>query len=325
MPYKHNTAGRHHIPKARYKVTNWAEYERGLVQRGSLQVWMSDDALASWEPPKRKTRGGQASYTDLAIETCLTLGCVYNLPLRQTEGFVRSILGLLGRSDLASPDHSTLVRRRRTTPVALNAEGRNAPVVLVIDSTGLKFYGPGEWDRFKHGEKRRAWRKLHIAADAGTGEILSFELTDSDTSDGAMAGQLVAEAGGSVAKVICDGAYDGDPVYDAIRAARPARSPPKIVIPPPKPSIPEKGAAHDGSERSRHAAHIAEKGRIAWQKDTGYGARSHAETTIGRLKGRHGGQLTARSFGSQKREVAYRIAVSNKEINLARPVSIRVA
>ena len=174
---------------------------------------MSDDALASWEPPKRKTRGGQASYTDLAIETCLTLGCVYNLPLRQTEGFVRSILGLLGRSDLASPDHSTLVRRRRTTPVALNAEGRKAPVVLVIDSTGLKFYGPGEWDRFKHGEKRRAWRKLHIAADAGTGEILSFELTDSDTSDGAMAGQLVAEAGGSVAKVICDGAY-ANPAMD---------------------------------------------------------------------------------------------------------------
>lgn len=325
MPYKHHERGRRHIPKARYKVENWAEYDRGLVQRGSIFVWISDEALDEWTPPKRTTRGGQPKYTDLAIETSLTLGCVFRLPLRQTEGFVGSVLTLIGRSDLKAPDHTTLVRRRRTTPVGLNAEGRKRPVTLVIDSTGLKFYGPGEWDRAKHGEKRRAWRKLHVGVDAETGEILSFDLTDSDTSDPSMAGPLVEMAGGRIRKVIADGAYDGEPVYAAIRAARPARSPPAIVIPPPKPSIPEKGAPHDGSERSRHASHIAEKGRIAWQNDTEYGKRALVETSIGRVKGRHGDRLSARNFGSQKKEMAYRIAVSNREINIAKPVSTRVS
>lgn len=142
------------------------------------------------------------------------------------------------------------------------------------DSTGIKFYGPGEWDRLKHGERRRAWRKLHLAVDAGTGVILTFELTDSDTSDASMAGPLVAGSGGRIRPVIADGAYDGEPVYAAIRDARPARSPPQIITPPPKRSITEQGTQHDGSERSQHVAHIAKKGRIAWQKDTGYGKRS---------------------------------------------------
>ncbi|MEM1346884.1 MAG: IS5 family transposase, partial [Pseudomonadota bacterium] len=195
MPFKFHEPHRDKILRARYKVTNWPEYDRGLVQRGDLRFWISEDALAAWAAPRRTTRGGQARFSNLAIETVLMLATVYRLQLRQAEGFTRSILALMGL-DLAVPDHTTLARRRRTVAIEMNAPGRTAPVDLVLDSTGLKFYGPGEWDRLKHGEKRRAWSKLHIAVDAGTSEILAHALTDSDTSDAAIAGPLVAKAGG---------------------------------------------------------------------------------------------------------------------------------
>jgi Transposase DDE domain len=324
MPFKFHEPRRHRIPRARYRVTNWPEYDRGLVGRGDLRLWIAEDALAGWAAPRRRTRGGQARFSDLAIEAVLLLGSLFRLPLRQAEGFVRSLLELMGLI-LPVPDHTTLARRRRTVPIEMNAPGRKAPVDLVLDSTGLTFYGAGEWDRLKHGEKRRAWRKLHLAVDAGTGEILAFKLTDSDTADAAMAGPLVERAGGRIRSVTADGAYDGAPVYAAIRAARPPRSPPKIVIPPAVRSISTSGMPHGGSERERHAAKIGAHGRMAWQKVNGYGRRALAETTISRLKRRGGDRLTARTFGAQFAEVALRISAANKMIRHAKPITIRVA
>ncbi|MEM7528189.1 MAG: IS5 family transposase [Pseudomonadota bacterium] len=323
MPYKHHQPRRDKIPRARYRVTNWPDYDRGLVRRGDIRFWVSEEALAGWAAPRRRTRGGQPRYSDLAIETVLMLATVYRLPLRQAEGFTRSLMELMDL-DLAVPDHTTLARRRRTVAIEMNAPSRKAPVDLVLDSTGLKFHGPGEWDRLKHGEMRRAWRKLHIAVDAGTGEILAHVLTDSDTSDAAMAGPLVASAGGRIRTVTADGAYDGAPTYAAIRRARPPRSPPKIVIPPCKPSIPAPGTPHSGTERERHAAEIAARGRMAWQKGHDYGKRSHAETAVFRLKRNSGDRLTARTFGAQRREIAFRIAAANKAIRLAEPITVRI-
>ncbi|MEM1432262.1 MAG: transposase [Pseudomonadota bacterium] len=157
------------------------------------------------------------------------------------NGFARSILALMDL-DLPVPDHTTLARRRRTVSLDMHAPGRTGPIDLVLDSTGLKFFGPGEWARAKHGEKRRDWRKVHISVDAGTGAILSHFLTNSDTSDAAMAGPLVETTGGRVRSVIApsrrllaiacramDGANYGAPTWHAIRNARPARSPPRIV------------------------------------------------------------------------------------------------
>ncbi|MEL6646070.1 MAG: IS5 family transposase [Pseudomonadota bacterium] len=166
MPNKHNDPRRHHIPRARYRVENWPEYDRGLVQRGDIRFWISEDALVGWIAPDRTTPGGQRKFSNLAIEATLVLGAVFKLPLRQTEGFVRSLMALLKR-DLPVPDHTTLARRRRTVRVDQHAPGRRAPVDLVLDSTGLKFFGAGEWARQKHGEKRRSWRKLHIPCPAG--------------------------------------------------------------------------------------------------------------------------------------------------------------
>jgi hypothetical protein len=323
MPFKLNKAHRDKIPKAKYRVTNWSEYDRGLVQRGDVRFWIDEEVISDWIAPWHKGPGGQRRYSNTAIVATLTLGSVYRLPLRQAEGFVRSLFALMG-VEIPVPDHTTLARRRRTIAVDMHTSAHPKPVDIVLDSTGLKFYGPGEWDRTKHGERRRAWRKLHVSINPATCEIVAHELTDSDTSDAAMAGPLVAGSGGNIRRVIADGAYDGQPVTDAIRAARPVKSPPKIIVPPLTKSIPPPGTPHGGSERERHAAEIAAHGRMTWQKDKDYGLRSLAETGIGRLKNLASGILRARTFGAQKKEVAIDISVLNRQIQAAKPVTVRV-
>jgi Transposase DDE domain len=183
MPFKANAARRHRIPKQRYRVTNWADYDAALRQRGSLTVWFSDEAIAAWRAEPRTTRGGQPHYSDLAIRTALTLRVVFRLALRQTEGLIGSILRLLCL-DLAVPDHSTLSRRAETLEVPRPCSSSGGPLHLLVDSTGLRLCGPGEWLVEKHGtRRRRAWRKLHIGVDADTGEILAAELTTSEVDD----------------------------------------------------------------------------------------------------------------------------------------------
>ena len=145
MPFKTNQDRRHHIPKQRHRVTNWAAYDIALRQRGSLTVWFTEAAIAAWKAEPRATRGGQPRYSALAITTALTLRAVFRLALRQTEGLIASILPLLGL-DLAAPDHSTMSRRGETLPVSQPPPG-SEPVHLLVDSTGLKLCGPGEWRR----------------------------------------------------------------------------------------------------------------------------------------------------------------------------------
>jgi hypothetical protein len=163
MPHKHHADRRHRIPRSRYKVTNWRDYEAGLRPRGSLTIWFTGEAIAAWRAAARTSPGGQARYSDLAIETSLILRAVFHQPRRQTEGLVGSLLGLIGL-DLPVPDHSTLSRRARTLAVAPQARAPSGPVHLLVDSTGVKLSGPGEWLVEKHGTKRRrAWRKLHAS------------------------------------------------------------------------------------------------------------------------------------------------------------------
>jgi hypothetical protein len=172
VPFKSNAARRHHIPKQRHRVTNWSEYDAALRQRGSLTVWFADEAIAAWRAEPRTTRGGQPHYSALAIRTALTLRVVFRLALRQTESLIGSILRLLGL-DLAVPDHSTLSRRAEALEVPRSI-ARTGSVHLLVDSTGLRLCGPGEWLIEKHGtRRRRSWRKLHIGVDAETEQILA--------------------------------------------------------------------------------------------------------------------------------------------------------
>src|ERR671912_2490808 len=156
MPFKANADRRHRIPKQRHRVTNWAAYEAGLRARGSLTVWFSEAAVEGWRAEARTGRGGQPKYSALAIATALTLRAVFRLALRQTEGLIGSILRLLGL-DLAVPDHSTLSRRAEALEVPRPRSG-SEPVHLLVDSTGLRLCGPGEWLTDKHGGRgRRSW------------------------------------------------------------------------------------------------------------------------------------------------------------------------
>lgn len=173
MPNKFNADRRDKIPKQRHRVTNWAEYNEGLRRRGYLTVWISEDALALWSAPRRTTRGGQLHYSDLAIELCLTLGLVFKQPLRQTQGLMRSIARL--GVGIAVPDFPT--RSRRSNGLTLRPKPKSKsdkPLQLVVDSTGLKIFGEGDWLEQKHKtkRKRRSWRKLHLGLDLFSGEIV---------------------------------------------------------------------------------------------------------------------------------------------------------
>src|SRR5689334_13450137 len=193
VPFKANAARRHRIPKQRHRVTNWAAYDAALRQRGSLTVWFTEEAIEAWAAEPRTTRGGQPWYSALAILTALTLRAVFRLAFRQTEGLIGSIMGLLGLS-LRVPDHTTLSRRAATVDVprprrpSPEAGGEAEPVHLLVDSTGLKLCGPGEWLVEKHGTKtRQSWRKLHLGVDADTGQIVAAALTTPDVDDGSQA------------------------------------------------------------------------------------------------------------------------------------------
>src|SRR4051794_36014970 len=218
----------------RSRVTNWAAYDAALRARGSLTVWFTPEAIAAWAAAPRTTRGGQPSYSDLAIATALTLRAVFRLALRQTEGLIGSVLQLLAL-DLPVPDHSTLSRRAETLAVPRPKAG-SAPMHLLVDSTGLKFCGPGEWLTEKHGTKRRrAWRVLHLATDADTGRIVASVLTDKDADDGSQVGPLLDRIEGVVASVTGDGAYDRDDVYAEVAVRHPEAA---VVVPPRANAVP---------------------------------------------------------------------------------------
>jgi hypothetical protein len=261
MPFKHNAARRHRIPQARYRVQNWPAYEAGLRRRGDLTLWLDEDALAGWQAPRRTTPGGQAWYSDAAIELVLMLRLVFHLPLRQAEGFITSVLRLLGQ-ELRVPDHTTLSRRNRGFAGRQPKVVPNGPLHLVIDSTGLKLFGQGEWDEEKHGRTRRSWRKLHLAVDAGTSEIVACVLTDNAADGAGQVPALLEAVEGEIASVLADGAYDGEPVYQAIAGYQPD-PPPDVVIPPRASAVPSTENAEAQSQRDRHIRIITEKGRMA--------------------------------------------------------------
>jgi hypothetical protein len=321
VPFKANAARRHRIPKQRHRVTNWAEYDAALRQRGSLTVWFTEAAVAAWRAEPRTTPGGQPHYSALAIVTALTLRAVFRLALRQTEGLIGSILRLLGL-ELAVPDHTTLSRRAATLRVPRPPVG-TGPVHLLVDSTGLKLGGPGEWLAEKHGARtRRAWRKLHLGVDAGTGRIEAVELTGSETDDGSRVGPLLDQVAGPVASFTGDGAYDREDVYGAVAERHPEAA---IVVPPRSSAVPSGAAETAPTQRDRHLRSIAEHGRMAWQKAAGYNRRALAEAAVSRYKRVIGDALRSRTDRRQAVEVAIAAHALNRMLELGRPESVRIA
>jgi hypothetical protein len=330
VPFKANAKCRHHIPKQKRRLTNWPAYEASLRRRGDLTVWFSAEAIAAWRAEPRTSRGGQPWYSPLAILTALTLRTVFRLALRQTEGLIGSVMRLLGL-DLPVPDHTTLSRRSDglampprphgldRSPSSAGATGMH----LIVDSTGLKFHGPGEWLVEKHGTKtRRSWRKLHIGLDADTGEIVASELTRNDVDDGSQVGPLLAQIAGPIASFTGDGAYDTTDVYATVTARHADAA---VIVPPRATAVASETAETDPTPRDRHLDCIAERGRLGWQKACGYNKRSRVEAAIGRFKRVIGDGLRSQTDARQDTEVAVAIHVLNRMLVFGRPQSVRIS
>jgi hypothetical protein len=257
----------------------------------------------------------------LAIATALTLRAVFRLALRQTEGLIGSILQLLGL-DLAVPDHSTLSRRAETLEVVRSGCGRE-PVHLLVDSTGLRLCGPGGWLEEKHGSKRRrAWKMLHLATDADTGQIIASVLTCRDADDGSQVGPLLERIDGSVASLTGDGAYDRDDVYAEVTARHPDAA---VIAPPRANAVPSGTVETAPTQRDAHLQCIAERGRIGWQRASGYNWRALVEADISRWKRVIGDGLRSQTDGRQATEVAIAAKALNHMLELGRPEYIRIA
>ncbi len=311
-------------------MTNWPDYEASLRQRGSLTVWFTAEAVEAWAAEPRTTRGGQPWYSALAILTALTLRAVFRLAYRQTEGLIGSVVGLLGLA-LRVPDHTTLSRRAATVEVPrprrpstdAGGGGDAQPLHLLVDSTGLKLCGAGEWLVEKHGTRtRRSWRKLHLGVDAGTGRIEAVELTGHETDDGSRVGPLLDQVTGPVASLTGDGAYDREDVYGAVAERHPEAA---VVVPPRRDAVPSETAETAPTRRDRHLQSIAEHGRMGWQKASGYNRRALAEAAISRYKRVIGDALRSRTDPGRATEVAIAVRALDRMLELGRPESVRVA
>lgn len=304
--------------RGRYKTTNWAAYNAALKARGSLTIWLDKDM--QWYAPANGRRGRQRVFSDAAIQFCLSIKCLFGLALRQSLGLVESLLRLAGLA-WRVPDFSTVCRRQKTLRVQLPYQSSATALDLLVDSTGIKFLGEGEWKRKKHGaEYRRQWRKVHLGIDAHTLEIRAIEVTDNSVGDAPMLPELLGQipADEAVASVSGDGAYDTKACHAAI-AQRGAQA----VIPPRKNARPWRATLVGAPSRNAALSACNRLGRAIWKKWSGYHRRSLVETKMHCFK-RLGERVMARTFERQVVELHVRVAVLNRFTQLGRPKTVSV-
>ena len=298
-----------------YKTLNWREYNKALKGRGSLTIWFDPDMI--WAATPTGKRGRQPVYSDAAVQTCLTMKVLFGMALRQTTGFVESLLRLISL-DWDVPDFSTLSRRQKTLAVNIPHRGSQGPLQLLIDSTGIKVEGEGEWNARKHGgAKRRVWRKVHLGIDEETLEIRAVEVTSSDIGDAPILPELLAQISTDqdIASVTADGAYDTRKCHDAI-ADRGAVA----IIPPRKNAKPWKADTAGAAARNEALRASKYLGRALWRRWSGYHRRSRVETKMHCVK-LLGQRLMARDFDRQVAEFQVRVAILNGFTALGIPVT----
>ena len=259
--------------KTKYHVWNWPAYDRALVQRGDITVWLAPDAIATWEAVGVGKRGGQLPSSDLAIETALTLRLIVHLPLRQTEGFLTSIFGMLGL-DLSAPDHTTLSRRGQHLDLPLRRAPTGAGPHFIVDSTGLSIVGEGEWATAKHGGRgRRGWKKLHLGVDR-SGVIVARALTEASVDDATTGITLTEAVDGALGQVTADAASETIGFYEAA-GARGAT----VVVPPTRTAHVSRHGPRL-SARDRTILAVKEIGRRRWKQTSGSWAGPRGERVL---------------------------------------------
>jgi hypothetical protein len=307
--------------KKTYRVKNWREYNQALKKRGSITLWLEEKSIAQWHQKSGQPgkEGRPFVYGDVAIECILMIKIVFRLPLRALEGLMNSLIKQLGLP-IQVPCYTTISRREKTLEISLKRYSkRNEPLHLVVDSSGLKVFGEGEWKVRKHGySKRRTWRKIHLGIDEASGEIRACKLTENDIADSEILPYLVDQIEGPISQTSADGAYDTFAVHQTItaRGAYPA-------IPPRKNA---RIAQHGNSKapplsRDTLLREIRNLGRKAWKIKCGYHRRSLAETAIYRFKQLLGATLMARDFLRQNVEAILKCNILNRITMLGMPLS----
>ncbi len=300
-------------PKQQYRIRNWQQYNKALVQRGSLTLWIDSRCLNAWldrSCPAR--RGHRRTYTDAAILSALLLREVYHLPLRSTQGLLHSVLRLM-QVKLPTPHYSTLSRRARSLSLSLAAPQRITH--LVIDSSGLKLSGEGEWKVRLHGmDKRRSWRKLHLAMDASTHQLTAALITEKERLDRTVLPHLLDETEAEIGAVCADGAYDFQRCYQAIKEKEAVP-----LIPPRSDAVVRRKSPFE--QRDENLREIKKLGQRRWKKESGYHRRSLVETAFFRLKTIFTDKLKARTVERQEREAKVRCLALNRMTALGMPQS----
>lgn len=308
--------------KAQYKVKNWNAYDAALKQRGSITFWLDEEVIEQWRNQQKTGKKGASNYySDTAIATMGTIQSVFHLPGRQAEGFLESLFMLMG-IELEVPDHSTLSRRLSKLSIELPVLPKDKAVHVVVDSTGVKVYGEGEWKVRTHGVgKRRTWRKLHLGVDEESGEILGAVVTTNDVADCEVLPDILEQIDSPIGQVSGDGGYDTFGCYDTItergaKATIPPRSNAKI-----QQNSHEIAQPHPRDENLRYCNQV---GRKQWKQESGYHRRSLSETTMFRLKIIFGGKLRRRFFDNQAVELFLQCAALNRMIQLGKPDTYKV-
>lgn len=303
--------------KGTYKITNWNKYNESLVQRGSVTFWFNEDVIQQWHHANgQRRRGHPFTYSDTAIECLLVLRELFQLPYRQTEGLGRSLVELM-EIQLEIPDYTSLAKRAAKLGISLDVRKHKGAIDVVVDSTGLKVFGEGEWKMRKHGKsKRRTWRKLHLAVNPKTQEIEAESLTENSCDDASQVDPLLDQVPGSTNAFYGDGAYDKWKVYTTLD-----RRGTKAIIPPQRNA---KISQHGNSRKrplSRDVAirAIRRRGRRHWKESVGYHRRSLSETAMYRMKSCFGDHLKNRLLPNQRAEARLRSKILNKFTRLGLP------
>ncbi len=307
----------HPTYKTTYHVQNWALYDRALVRRGDITIWLSPAAIAAWAPDGAGTRGAQRNYSDLAIETALTLRLLFHLPLRQTEGFLTSLFALMELA-LRSPDHTTLSRRGQHLDLPLRGVPRRAGLHLIIDSTGLSIVGEGEWAAAKHGGPgKRGWKKLHVGVDR-SGVIVARALTDATVDDATTGIELIEAVNDDITSVTADTAYDTVDFYEAAHARAAT-----VVVPPAKTARVSHRRPRS-SARARTVNRVKSIGRRRWNKTSRYHQQARVENAFFRYKSIIGEGLRARTPGGRTVETLLGCNILNTMTDRGRPDSYAI-
>ena len=303
--------------KTKYRVKNWASYDRTLVRRGDITIWLSPAAIAAWEPDRADTRGAQRKYSDLAIESALTLRLLFHLPLRQAEGFLRSLFVLMGL-DLRAPDHTTLSRRGRYLDLSLRRVPTRAGLHVIFDSNGLSIVGEGEWATAKHGSRgRRGWKKLHLGVDP-TGVIVAHALTEATLDDATTGVELIAAVNDDITRITGDAAYDTVAFYNTA-SARGAT----VVVPPAKTArVSPRGPWSRVRDRTINT--VKKIGRCRWKKTSRYQQQARVENAFVRYTSIIGDGLRAKTPGGRTAETLLACNILNTMTDMGRPNSYAI-